>query len=462
MEQKRNYHEPCACQKPAPVPCDKPKCDNCRGSKGNCFCLPPKVIPVEVDGCPILFRKVIIPVSVGDETTYPPVNGLYRNVLLEYESSGSTYLYSSDGIPTHVVNDLEQIEKLIRELVEAEAQTRSEADDRLQDNIDSAVTTLSKAIGEETSAREGADRILDGKIEAETRARGLADNEIWAEINTIEIASDVVDIVGTYAALQAYDTSHLQDNDIIKVLSDETRSNATTYYRWNKTTSQFSYVGEEGPYYTTSQTDQLLAGKQDTLTAGKNIGITNNVISSDSVVTIYEKYVSDTHGTGFDFYRDAELTDKLTKEELIELLKNSHVSVASSSSDTDYSNVVYRYKLTTSGTYEGWLSFYAYEDTHFYVYQWHPTQYRADKTDQTLRYTAGNNITIAGNNVISATDTTYSDFTGTDGTAAGTAGLVPAPATTDAGKFLKADGTWGTAGGAANNINSTDWNALWQ
>lgn len=42
---------------------------------------------------------------------------------------------------------------------------------------------------------------------------------------------------------------------------------------------------------------------------------------------------------------------------------------------------------------------------------------------------------------------TYSNFTGTDGTTAGEAGLVPAPATTDAGKFLKADGTWDTAGG---------------
>lgn len=39
-------------------------------------------------------------------------------------------------------------------------------------------------------------------------------------------------------------------------------------------------------------------------------------------------------------------------------------------------------------------------------------------------------------------------FTGTDGTSAGVAGLVPAPATTDASKFLKADGTWDTAGGA--------------
>lgn len=35
-------------------------------------------------------------------------------------------------------------------------------------------------------------------------------------------------------------------------------------------------------------------------------------------------------------------------------------------------------------------------------------------------------------------------FTGTNGTTNGTAGLVPAPITTDAGKFLKADGTWGT------------------
>ena len=66
-------------------------------------------------------------------------------------------------------------------------------------------------------------------------------------------------------------------------------------------------------------------------------------------------------------------------------------------------------------------------------------------TDTT--YTAGMNVSISSGNVISATDTTYSNFVGTDGTAAGTAGLVPAPATTDAGKFLKADGTWDAAGG---------------
>lgn len=36
-------------------------------------------------------------------------------------------------------------------------------------------------------------------------------------------------------------------------------------------------------------------------------------------------------------------------------------------------------------------------------------------------------------------------FTGTDGTAAGTTGLVPAPAATDATKYLMGDGTWGFA-----------------
>ena len=82
------------------------------------------------------------------------------------------------------------------------------------------------------------------------------------------------------------------------------------------------------------------------------------------------------------------------------------------------------------------------------------TSFSVDYTDTQAKLTAGSNITIS-DNTISATDTTYSNFTGTDGTAAGTAGLVPAPATTDAGKFLKADGTWDTAGGGSGVIELT-------
>jgi len=92
-----------------------------------------------------------------------------------------------------------------------------------------------------------------------------------------------------------------------------------------------------------------------------------------------------------------------------------------------------------------------------------------DITDDTIsvdtdtiqpKLTAGSNVTIS-DNTISATDTTYNAFTGTDGTSAGAAGLVPAPATTDADKFLKADGTWdevGAGGGGVTELTSADYN----
>lgn len=56
--------------------------------------------------------------------------------------------------------------------------------------------------------------------------------------------------------------------------------------------------------------------------------------------------------------------------------------------------------------------------------------------------------------------TTYEDFVGTDGEEAGTHGLVPAPATTDAGKYLKADGTWAeiAVGEGVVELTSADYN----
>lgn len=81
--------------------------------------------------------------------------------------------------------------------------------------------------------------------------------------------------------------------------------------------------------------------------------------------------------------------------------------------------------------------------------------------------TSGTTLTLkdqAGEDLATATtqDTTYSNFVGTDGNTDGTSGLVPAPATTDAGKFLKADGTWDTAGGGSSSsfkeLTTADYN----
>lgn len=71
------------------------------------------------------------------------------------------------------------------------------------------------------------------------------------------------------------------------------------------------------------------------------------------------------------------------------------------------------------------------------------------------KYTAGTNIQISEENVISATDTTYSAMTGATSSAAGTSGLVPAPAAGDEDKALCGDGTYhamSSGGGKALNV----------
>lgn len=145
--------------------------------------------------------------------------------------------------------------------------------------------------------------------------------DVEDEVEEMKSNPDVADIVDTYADLQAYDTQHLTDKDIVRVLTDEQHDGQSTYYRFTKNPDTWTYIGAVGDYYTKGQVDDLLDDKQDVLTAGTN-------------------------------------------------------------------------------------------------------------------------ITIDANNEISAVDTTYSDFVGTDGQTAGTAGLVPAPVATDADKFLKSDGTW--------------------
>lgn len=58
----------------------------------------------------VLLRKVVIPVSMGTEEQVPPTIGKYHNVLLYYEANQKSYLYSSDGIPTQLVNGITNYE----------------------------------------------------------------------------------------------------------------------------------------------------------------------------------------------------------------------------------------------------------------------------------------------------------------------------------------------------------------
>lgn len=112
--------------------------------------------------------------------------------------------------------------------------------------------------------------------------------DVEDEVEELKNNPDVFDIVNTYADLQNYDTSTITDKDVIRVLKDETHDGASTYYRWNASTSSFDYIGEVGDYYTKAQTDTLLAAKQDKLIAGTNITIASDgkTISADGLVTL--------------------------------------------------------------------------------------------------------------------------------------------------------------------------------
>ena len=77
------------------------------------------------------------------------------------------------------------------------------------------------------------------------------------------------------------------------------------------------------------------------------------------------------------------------------------------------------------------------------------TTIAADAKGDTLTLVAGTNITLtpdATNDkvTITAKDTTYTNMTGATASAAGKAGLAPAPAAGAQGKYLRGDGTWQT------------------
>ena len=64
-------------------------------------------------------------------------------------------------------------------------------------------------------------------------------DDVDDSVSKLEDQEDVVDIVADYYALQNYDTSHINNGDIVKVLADINYDNASTYYKWNGTSFVF-------------------------------------------------------------------------------------------------------------------------------------------------------------------------------------------------------------------------------
>lgn len=123
-------------------------------------------------------------------------------------------------------------------------------------------------------------------IATETTNRENADNNLQSQIDAIVSSSDVFDIVGTYAELQAYDITTVPVNDIIKVLVDSTHSGAATYYRCVETggVKSWSYIGSEGAYYTKAEADAAFVPQTRTVNnkaLSANISLTAADVGAD-------------------------------------------------------------------------------------------------------------------------------------------------------------------------------------
>lgn len=142
---------------------------------------------------------------------YTPKPGDYHDMYVFDEARGKSWRFDCDGVfyETTIENELG----------------------------DSTTTAASQALVTSVAGD------LDGKIQAEAEARSLADAHLQEEIDDLKNSPDVVDIVDTYADLQAYDTSHLGDKDVIRVLSDETHDGDSSYYRWSTDTQTWTYIG---------------------------------------------------------------------------------------------------------------------------------------------------------------------------------------------------------------------------
>lgn len=417
MEEKRNYHEPCTCNQPGPqpTPCPVHK-QSCKGSNGNCFCLPPKVVPVEVDGCPILFRKVEIPASVGDETTNPPEPGLYRNVLLYYEATGNTYLYSSDGMPTKLPPK--------------------------GDKGDQGEQGPTGPAGPEGPQGERGPQGVQG----EQGPQGPAGQD-GAGIS-------IEGSVSTYANLPTNLTP--ADEGKGYYVEDEGK-----LYIWNGTSfpadgSGVQIQGPQGPQGIQGvQGPQGVQGIQGPAGADGADGVSPSatVTQTATGATIT---ITDSQGTTTaDIHNGQDGNVPIATTTVPGKVMPDGTTITVAADGTISSAAAYTLPPATTSTLGGVIV-----GNNLTV----DANGTLDATDTT--YTAGTNVQISAGNVISATDTTYSAFTGATSSVAGTAGLVPAPTTSDPDKYLKGDGTWATLNTNPNIVEvyqkyGSDWEGLY-
>lgn len=137
---------------------------------------------------------------------YDPKVGDYHDRIIIDESRKKKWMFDCDGVFTDFVGG-----------------DSIEIAESFGDSSDTALSQ--KFLTEQFTS------VFDNLADEETE-RISADVTLQNQIDELKNSPDVVDIVDTKADLDAYDTSKLGENDIIRVLVDETQEDKSSYYRW--------------------------------------------------------------------------------------------------------------------------------------------------------------------------------------------------------------------------------------
>lgn len=471
-------------------------CNKCNKRPKPMGCKLPPVVELHSKECPVLFHTVELE---GTHEDNPPYIGQFKNTLVQYTNDSVKYLFNSDGIYSAVSGATRFDELTGRPKYKGEEMT-SETD---IPDIDTAATAAAEAvIGAEAEARVEADQRLDGAISDESLARQLADSQINGKLNTkvmydLEMEADenkvefTEDLKNLYTGvtttevdtiplasetqagiLNAAAYSSIKDSQdrldalaggavsIADLPADPTQAQLTSAWEeatgitgvFNRASIFDSTNGKQWTYFTNTEAWEVTATVNQSITLDNfALGQAGLIVGDNSDGKVYAELDGTGSVYGWDTLSNAVANNTLAisgKQDALTAGSNITITGTTiSATDTTYTSFI-----GTDGLEDGAAGLVpapVVADAGKYL--------KADgswATPPGTTYTAGANITITGTE-ISATNTTYSSFVGTDGTAAGTAGLVPAPATTDADKYLKSDGSWGTVSAGPTVVQTT-------
>lgn len=393
---------------------DSRLCDKCgllpqTGSKPKPPCKPKCKKRCKKDCCEndFVFRKVVIPAALGDDVNGKdtPANGAYVNAYVEYEANGAQYMYDSYGVYTKL------------EVKSQEGVTNFDelsGRPKYAGNPMTSATDIPDVMSAPTFKPFPDGVVTDGTTQQFMNSILALDPTVGtAYMGTVELSDMPAGLIQEEVEVYVYNSY-----TIYCIM----RSTDVAPYSW--WCASYNYQGWQP-------------------------------IGSGGGMTIFYANSQETGATRH-IYKDDHFTETASVQDLLDANEEGPITLRI----TIYPNVNGVFSdAYIQNTYVGENDYqFLFLDERTY------REYTASTTSDTTFYyfsnviqtqlTAGSNIQINGT-TISATDTTYSDFTGTDGTSAGTAGLVPAPATTDAGKYLKADGTWDSVQAGPTVVQTT-------